>query len=117
MVEDRGTTSTTTQKEAKEMSKPSQVQLDLIKIISNELTCWAASNDIHSPSHFGDLESELGNYFMDSPVPLGAQDKIQRGLAMVLDGIMGASECAFRSAVVDRLNPGGNPDPDGSKAN
>lgn len=99
------------------MSKPSQIQLDLIKIISNELTCWAASNDIHSPSHFGDLESELGNYFMDSPVPLGAQDKIQRGLAMVLDGIMGASECAFRSAVVDRLNPGGNPDPDGSKAN
>lgn len=98
------------------MSKPSQIQLDLIKIISNELTCWAASNDIHSPTHFGDLESELDNYFMDDLVPLGAQDKIQRGLAMVLDGIMGATECAFRSAVVDGLNPGGNHNADDTKA-
>jgi hypothetical protein len=41
------------------MSKPSELQREVILAVKNELDYWLASNDIHSPSHGTSIEHDM----------------------------------------------------------
>lgn len=39
--------------------KPTQNQIELIKTIAGIVTSWGVTNDINSPTHYGDIPEEL----------------------------------------------------------
>ena len=102
------------------MSSPSPVHFEILRLLSNELTRWAMTPDIHSQSLSDESRRELEAYFESVRMPIGISDSIQRGMAMILSGLQSLPGLPYQIrpnlTVVDRLDTGSNPNPDGSKA-
>lgn len=50
------------------MSKPSERQKEVIRLIAKQCDYWLTSNDIGSPSHVTDIEGELANMTIDDTI-------------------------------------------------
>ena len=82
------------------MSKPTGIQLDAINLIKTELDYWATSNDIHSPSHGGSIDEQIGLFLMDFPEGDPIEDKmddVAKALGRLHSAIAELSPCTIRT--------------------
>lgn len=48
------------------MGKPTERQKELIRVIKNQMDQWETSNDLHSPSHANEIETDMFNLCDDT---------------------------------------------------
>ena len=80
------------------MSKPTNRQKEVIELLKRQCDYWLDTNDIHSPSHATDIESELANLGMDGTLGAIEADVLARGFCYVWSHIASLDECAIRSS-------------------
>jgi hypothetical protein len=47
--------------------KPTKLQIDIAKLVENQAKFWQSTNDINSPTHYGDIEVDLDDLALDHP--------------------------------------------------
>ena len=50
--------------------KPTQKQIELIKTIESIVGSWASTNDLSSPTHYGDIGEELSKIVLENATDL-----------------------------------------------
>ena len=50
------------------MSKPTPRQKQVIELVKKQCDYWLSTNDIHSPSHFTEIENELIGMELDNAI-------------------------------------------------
>lgn len=80
------------------MSKPTDRQKEVIKLIEKLCRYWASSNDIHSPSHCTDIESELSNMEIDGTLSVTEVEVLEKAAAHLFAHIAALDDCPFRSS-------------------
>jgi len=80
------------------MAKPTERQKAVIELLKAQCDYWLTTNDIHSPSHATDIESELANLGMDGTLGDIEADVLARGICYVWSHIASLDECTVRSS-------------------
>jgi hypothetical protein len=80
------------------MSKPTDRQKEVIALIEKLCGYWASSNDIHSPSHYTDIESELSNMGVDGTLSATEVEVLENAATYMFSHIAALDDCTFRSS-------------------
>lgn len=85
------------------MAKPTPRQLKVIELLRAQCTYWAESNDIHSPSHGPDIDSELVVLVLDDAIIEKEHNVLGPAIKQVWDTISGLDPCPHRAAQGQQL--------------
>lgn len=85
------------------MAKPTTRQLQVIALLRAQCTYWAESNDIHSPSHGTEIDSELVLLQMDGMISEQEHGVLGAAIKQVWDAIAGLDECPHRAEQYAKL--------------
>ncbi len=67
--------------------KPTEKQVEVIKEILGIIKSWEGTNDINSPTHYGDINEELNKLELDTIITCPEETKLTTGLAYLLSTI------------------------------
>lgn len=80
------------------MCKANVLQRDVITICKDELDYLSVTNDIHSPSHYTDIEGDLSNHFLDIKDMDPKRDALIRAMHDLYAAIADLSSCTLRTS-------------------
>lgn len=70
-----------------------ELQNELIRSIESIIRSWRNTNDISSPTHFGDIWEEMNKYKYDERIEISAVDDIAISLEHILKQIRYIDQC------------------------
>lgn len=85
------------------MAKPTPRQKQVIELLIQQCRWWLESNDIHSPSHGTDIDSELGLLELDALITQREHEELSDAIGHVWDKVAGMDACPHRAAQVQKL--------------
>jgi hypothetical protein len=80
------------------MSKPTRRQKLVIEALKKQCDYWLTTNDIHSPSHSTDIDSELVLLELDDEINEAEQEILSDAIGNVWDKIASLDACTVRSS-------------------
>ena len=80
------------------MSKPTCRQILVIEALKKQCDYWLTTNDIHSPSHSTDIDSELVLLEMDGEITEAEQKVLSDAIGNVWKSIASLDHCRVRSS-------------------
>jgi hypothetical protein len=78
------------------MSKPTQRQKEVIELVAKLCGYWLTTNDLHSPSHDTDIDSEVSNLTIDDTITVEQGERLADGIGELRAQIAMLDECTFR---------------------
>jgi hypothetical protein len=78
------------------MAKPTQRQKEVIELVAKLCDYWLTTNDLHSPSHNGDIDSELSNMTIDDTITVEQGERLADAIGEVWVQIAMLDECPYR---------------------
>lgn len=82
----------------KAMSKPTRRQILVIEALKKQCDYWLTTNDIHSPSHSTDIDSELVSLELDDEITEAEQEILSDAIGNVWEKIASLDPCRVRSS-------------------
>jgi len=70
-----------------------ELQTELIRSIESIIRSWRNTNDISSPTHFGDIWEEMNKYKYDDRFPADGVDDIATHLEHIFNQIRCIDQC------------------------
>jgi hypothetical protein len=78
------------------MAKPTQRQKEVIELVAKLCQYWLTTNDLHSPSHDTDIDSEVSNLTIDDTITVEQGERLADTIGELRAQIAMLDECAFR---------------------
>jgi hypothetical protein len=78
------------------MAKPTQRQKDVIELVAKLCQYWLTTNDLHSPSHDTDIDSEVSNLTIDDTITVEQGERLADAIGELRAQIAMLDECTFR---------------------
>lgn len=78
------------------MAKPTQRQKEVIELVAKLCNYWLTTNDIHSPSHDTDIDSEVSNLTIDDTITVEQGERLADTIGELRAQIAMLDECTFR---------------------
>jgi hypothetical protein len=78
------------------MAKPTQRQKEVIELVAKLCQYWLTTNDLHSPSHDTDIDSEVSNLTIDDTITVEQGERLADAIGELRAQIAMLDECTFR---------------------
>jgi hypothetical protein len=78
------------------MAKPTKRQKEVIELVSKLCGYWLTTNDLHSPSHDTDIDSEVSNMTIDDTITVEQGERLAEAIGELRVQIALLDKCTFR---------------------